>query len=370
MAPRSSRLPLIDALKALASQIIVLHHFSAYGPLGDALDRIVPALSTWLYDYGRMAVQVFLVVGGFLAARSLAPRGRVEVQRPLALLWQRYLRLVPPFVVAMLVAVVCAALARAWLNDDAVPARATLAQFLAHAALLHGLLGADALSAGVWYVAIDFQLFALLAGLLWVAQRISGRHAVPVGAVLVAVLAIASLFHFNRDAAWDDWALYFFGAYALGATTWWAAEPGRSSGWLMLIWVVGLLALVTDFRLRIALAVAVAMLLGIARRNGLLERWPDVPPVAFFARISYAVFLVHFPVYLLVSAGFERTGSDHAGVALLAVLLGWAASLAAGTGFHRWVELRAARVPRRRRTTSPASAAMPTCCVPSRSSAS
>ena len=46
------RMPLVDALKALASQLIVLHHFSAYGPLADALDDLVPALAGWLFDYG------------------------------------------------------------------------------------------------------------------------------------------------------------------------------------------------------------------------------------------------------------------------------------------------------------------------------
>jgi peptidoglycan/LPS O-acetylase OafA/YrhL len=363
-------MPLIDALKALASQLIVLHHFSAYGPLADALDDVLPLLSSWLYDYGRMAVQVFLVVGGFLAVRSLAPQGQAAFAQLLALLWQRYRRLVRPFTIAMLIAVACAALARAWLDDHAVPGPATLLQFLAHAALLQGVLHAEALSVGVWYVAIDFQLFALLAVLLWFAQRVSGRHAARVSAGLVGALAIASLFHFNRDAAWDDWALYFFGAYALGVTTWWAAEPGRRARWMVLVWGIGLLALATDFRLRIALALAVAMLLGIARRSGLLERWPDVRPVAFLARISYAVFLVHFPVYLLVNACFERFGSGGPAVSLLAVAIGWAASIAAGTAFHHGVELRDAGATQRLRTTMPTSAAMPTCCEPSRSSAS
>ena len=32
--------------------------------------------------------------------------------------------------------------------------------------VLHGILGVDSLSAGVWYIAIDFQLFALTALLL------------------------------------------------------------------------------------------------------------------------------------------------------------------------------------------------------------
>lgn len=334
-------MPLVDALKALASQLIVLHHFCSYGPLADALAGIVPAVSAWFYDYGRMAVQVFLVVGGFLAARSLAPHGRAAFAQPLVLLAQRYRRLVIPFALAMLLAVACAALARLWLADDAVPGRATLAQFLAHALLLHGVLHADALSAGVWYVAIDFQLYALLVGLLWLARRASRRHAAGLGAVLVAALAVASLFHFNRDPAWDDWALYFFGSYALGATTWWASQPGQRSRWLIAIWVVGLAALMADFRLRIALALCVAVVLGVARWYDLLARWPQPRPVAFLARISYSVFLLHFPVYLLVSAAFDRSGSDDPGHAMLALAAGWCASLAAGAAFHRWVEQRA-----------------------------
>lgn len=337
-----SRMPLIDALKALASQLIVLHHFSAYGPLADAFEEWLPALAGWLFDYGRMAVQVFLVVGGFLAARSLAPRGRAEFAAPLALLWQRYRRLVLPFAAAMLLAIACAALARHWLDDEAVPGPATPVQFLAHALLLQGVLHAEALSAGVWYVAIDFQLFALLALLLWLARRAGGRHARPASLVLVGLLALASLFHFNRDAAWDDWAPYFFGSYALGAATWWASAPGRPARGLALVWAIPLLALAVDFRERLVLALAVAVLLGAARRSGLLERWPQWRPMAFLGRISYAVFLVHFPVYLLASAAFAQAGVEDAWAGLLALAMGWAASLVAGALFHRWIECRAA----------------------------
>ena len=46
-------------------------------------------------------------------------------------------------------------------------------QFLAHALLLHSLLGMDALSAGVWYVAIDFQLFTLFVAVLWLARSVA-----------------------------------------------------------------------------------------------------------------------------------------------------------------------------------------------------
>ena len=56
----ASRLFPLDALRATAAQLIVLHHLSVYGPIAEAMHRLFPLLTGWLYDYGRMAVQVFL----------------------------------------------------------------------------------------------------------------------------------------------------------------------------------------------------------------------------------------------------------------------------------------------------------------------
>ena len=343
-----TRMPLLDALKALASQLIVLHHFSAYGPLSEALAQVMPALAGWLYEYARMAVQVFLVVGGFLAARSLAPLGQAGFDRPLALLWSRYQRLVLPFGAALLLAIGCALLVRTSMDDDIVPGRAGVLQLLGHLLLLHDVLDMEALTVGAWYVAIDFQLFVLLAGLLWLARAVGRDHAVAWGVALVAGLGAASLFHFNRDAGWDDWGLYFFGAYALGALAWWSADRRRSPAWLAGIAVAGTAALALDFRLRIAIALAVAVSLGLAQRLGVLERWPQSRTIAFLGRISYAVFLVHFPVYLLVSGLYAASGADSAPAAALALAAGWLACIVAGQLFHRHVEGPVARLVQRR----------------------
>ncbi len=348
MTAPSSRMPLLDALKALASQLIVLHHFSAYGPLSDALVQALPALAGWLYEYARMAVQVFLVVGGFLAARSLAPLGEAGFERPLAMLWSRYQRLVLPFGAALLLAIGCALLVRSSMGDEIVPGRAGALQLLGHLLLLQDVLDMEALTVGAWYVAIDFQLFVQLVGLLWLARTMGRGHAVAWGVVLVAGLGAASLFHFNRDASWDDWGLYFFGAYALGALAWWSADRRRSPAWLAGIAVAGTAALVLDFRLRIAIALAIAVSLGLAQRRGVLERWPQARPVAFLGRISYAVFLVHFPVYLLVSGLYAASGADSAAAAAVALAAGWLACIAAGQAFHRLVEAPAARFVQRR----------------------
>lgn len=338
----SNRMPLIDVLKAVASQLIVLHHFSAYGPLGEAMEDLIPSLQAWLFDYGRMAVQVFLVIGGFLAARSLAPQGRAAFGDPFSLIWKRYQRLVIPFVGALLLAVICAAVARGWMDDEAIPEKATLAQFFAHTLLLHNLLDFDALSAGVWYVAIDFQLFALFALTLAFARAMAGNQPVNPAPFLVCALALASLFYFNLDAGWDSFGLYFFGSYALGAGAFWAADRRRSIGWLGTIWSFGILALLLDFRLRIAIAMVVAMALAIGQRRGLVEKWGDFRLTAFLGRISYSVFLVHFPIYLLVSALYDQYAPDGDFPVFVALAAAWASSIVAGYAFHHLVETRPA----------------------------
>ncbi len=336
MPQSTHRMPLIDALKAIAALLVLLNHFSSYGPLAAAGRSALPELFAWCYDYGRMAVQVFLVIAGFLAVRALSPDGQPLAHSPWPLLGKRYLRLVIPYVAALVLAIAAAAVADIWLNDGAIPAPPTLPQLLAHVLLLHGLLGVDALSAGVWYIAIDFQLFALLTLLLWAGRR---DRLAP---ALVLTVAALSLFWFNRDASWDNWAIYFFGSYGLGAAAWWASGQARARLLLGLVAIVTVSALLVNFRLRIELALIVALLLGFARHGRWLERWPDVGLFNFLGRISYSLFLVHFPVLLLANALYAGLALATPGAALLVLLAALLTSVGLATLFHRWIESPAA----------------------------
>lgn len=340
MTARNFRLPLIDALKAAASQLIVLHHLAFYGPMSDAANSLAPAILGWLSDHARVAVQVFLVAGGYLAARGLAPRGTPAIERPLMLIWNRYVRLALPYMAAIGFALLSASIARIWVQLESTPAPANAKQLLAHLLLLQNLLGYEALSAGIWYVAIDFQLYALMVGLLWAAQGMGSgtsryRH---LTLTLVSALTIVSLFHFNRNAAWDDWALYFFGAYGLGAMAFWASQRKRAVLWLGAIAAIGLVALLVDFRIRIAAALLTALLLGFAGRPDTVQRWLQARPLAFLGRISYSVFLVHYPVCLIINSAFARFAGDNPLLNAFGLFLAWAASILAGFLFHRHVE--------------------------------
>ncbi|MDC8784864.1 acyltransferase family protein [Roseateles koreensis] len=352
---QKSRLLHVDLLKAAAAQMIVLHHLSAYGPIAQAVESWLPHLMQALYHYGRLAVQVFLVVGGFLSARALSSRGQPLDASVPTLLWRRYRRLVLPFMAAVLLTLACSLLVEPWL-PELTPQSVSFQQLLAHGLLLQDVLGFESLTVGAWYVAMDLQLFATLLALLWVARSLlparglgQGRRLLRIlmAPLLVLALCMASLFVFNRDASLDAWALYFFGAYGLGALVhWFGLSPQRRLGLgLMTCLVVAALAL--EFRERAALALLTALALAWWQRRhelGLPALRRGGALVAQLGNHSYALFLVHFPVCLLINAVFAHQGLSSAGAGLAFLLAAWALSNLAAMAFYRWVEVPSGRL--------------------------
>lgn len=321
------RFPVVDALKAVAAQLIVWHHLVAYGPVSQGLDQAWPELSGWLYQDGRIAVQVFLVVGGFLAAQGLSGAAR----SPAAAVGRRYVRLVRPFILAVLLTVAVTGLVRPWFDDPMLSGPVDGLNLLAHALLLHGILGHESLGAGVWYVAIDFQLYALWVLLAWACRRMGGAWSAWWLRGMVMAGVAASLFVVNRDPGWDDWAPYFFGAYGLGLLA--ALLRERRLQATLLILALGGLACAVEWRSRIAVATAVALLLlwaGDLRR--LPGRWFD-GWVRRQADGAYALFLSHFAVLVLGNALYAAAGLDGALAASLAAIGLWGASQATARAF-------------------------------------
>lgn len=348
---RRSRFSVIDGLKVLASQTIVLHHLASYGPLADAAHACFPALFEWLFGYGRIAVQVFLVAGGFLAARSLAPAGVLIDAGAFELLTRRYIRLALPLVAAVLLAVFCAGVARGMMVDDAIPAAPGAFQVLAHVFLLHDLVGVPALSAGVWYVAIDFQLYALTIALLWLARRMvrDAVQAERAGMAVLGAVAVLSLFSLNRDSDWDVAAPYHFAAYSIGMFSFWLTARRRLPVfWISVALLTVLVSLALAFRLRLAVALAVAIVVATYVRTGMLADWFSAERIGRLARSSYALFLVHFPVCLIVNAVFALAGQSSPAAVLAALGLAWGLSMGLAGVFHREVELRADQLLRAR----------------------
>jgi len=321
----------VDVLKVMAAQFIVWHHFSAYGPMSDTMTLVWPQLMEWLYRYARLAVQVFLVVGGYLAAQSVM---NTPVTHPLTRIAQRFLRLVPFYVFALMLISIAVGLSRDAIHASWLPSPPSLGQFGAHALLLHDLLGFEALSSGAWYVAIDFQLYALLILLCHVFQSHHHRHL----SLAVAALCIASMWQFNRIDALEIYAIYFFAAYGLGVLAAWAK---RSSFDTRIFWFTALLtlgALWLEFRTRLSLALITAIWLVIKPKGSL--RWTPMKRVVHrLANSAYVLFLTHFGVIVAFSAMWNASHFYDPYTAFAVTTFAWLFSVATGLFLHEKAEL-------------------------------
>lgn len=339
----------IDTLKALASQCIVLHHLAIYGPMPLIAAPLAPGLIQWLDTYGRYAVQVFLVMGGFLAAASLWPRkGWRGPEHPsfvnlLLRLVRRFWRLIPTLWAALALTLMVTAFIRYGLGPEHTPDHTpdwpSVGALLANGLLLQDVLDIAALSAGVWYVAIDFQLYAVLAALLWILLRLGWM---PAADLLILVLTAASLLVINRDTAWEVWAPYFLGAYGLGVMAWRTTNTRGAlrAGLIVCMALLVLLALWVEWRDRVALAGLVAFGLIVLGRFGTASRSGALGQVIHrMGQISYSVFLVHYAVCLAMNS-LSTFLPAQPWVHAVLLMLTWVLSNLAGLAMYRIVETR------------------------------
>ena len=312
---------------------------------------------TWLFEYGRYAVQIFLVMGGYLAAQSLTRTSNLKnLQTILRIIFNRYLRLFAPYVVALIITIACAWVARFWVQDEFVGESETLSQFLAHLFFLQGILGLDSISAGVWYVAIDWQLYAILAIILGMFPTF--RSVVW----FLAVLCVLSLLYFNRNADYENYFIYFIGSYGLGVLAQLCKNyPDRLINRFarVVMGAIGVAIIVASFQefwLRNILAYVVALVLILWGDWAYIDQWRDqkhlrphklVNAILWSSRRSYCAFLIHFAFILLVNTLYIGWGMSrqHDGVmAIVLMFFSLVASWQAANYLYRWVEVPARRI--------------------------
>ncbi|PUE11811.1 hypothetical protein B9Z51_01555 [Limnohabitans sp. T6-5] len=336
---------MLDVLKAVGCVLIVVHHLAFYGPMSDVMMQVIPGLMEWLYDRARLAVQMFLVCGGFLTAASLSKVQSLSWRAGLTLLWRRYLRLVMPLLAALSAAVLVSEIIRPQFDHSSLSALPSWGQAWAHVALLQHVLSMEALSAGVWYVAMDFQLYATALVVFAVAQELAARSSGTAPVVwrqrLWLLLTAGSLLWWSGNESLDDYAVYFCGSYGLGWLAYKSREIGFSRKTWALVLSLGVLAWWLDPHWRLATALCVAALLARAPQS-----WMEmaslhtrgVQAVQWISQRSYSIFVIHFAVSLAVNAFVTQFWPDQLWPNGLGMLASLGLSLCAGAVVFKWVE--------------------------------
>ena len=312
----------VDFLKTIAVQIIIFHHLSNYGIIPTKVHEIFPGFIDFVGQFGRYAVQIFLVIGGYLTAKSL-PQTLTNFGL-LKTIINRYLRLAPTYIVAIVFTVICAMIARSVHYEAYIGEPETFLQILAHFFFLQSILGFDSISLGVWYVAIDWQLYIFASCLLFFLQSFKNTF------LILSIVMFGSLMYFSQNSIFDNYFIYFVGAYGLGIMAFLAEdsshpETRNKSRVIMLLFLLLILS-DTFFELRIKniIEIVLAVLLSLFGKQAYSSKnivWSHL--CIWFSQRAYCAFLIHFSLLLLGNTIFNYLNLDSPLIGMVFMLGIW-----------------------------------------------
>ncbi len=355
--------PDIEGLRGIAVLLVVLFHAGLPIP------------------GGFIGVDVFFVISGFLITGLLVREhertGRVSLSNFYA---RRIRRLLPAAAVVVLVTLAGAFAFIGLLDRPSVMtdgAAAALSVSNIRFALAEGsyftAIGQPSPFLHFWSLSVEEQFYLVWPALLLFVARGRRRW---VGAVLVAVLAgsfAANLYLTETSISWAfyslptrAWQLALGGLLAVAGTSpdrlpRMVAALAGLAGWAALAGLVAAAMLIgerTPYPGMVALAPAVAAAVLIASGT---VRWGaglilSSTPIRFLGRISYSLYLWHWPILVLVplAVGTSLSVEARSALALAAVAVAWASWRFVEEPFHHG-RISAILVPRRAIATGLAS---------------
>ena len=342
------RVPSLDGIRAVAVVLVLLFH----------------AQVSWMPG-GYVGVSVFFTLSGFLITSLLlterASTGRIDIPR---FYGRRARRLLPASVVCL--AATVALDAGGWLGVTRSVRRDVMAALLqvanwnflagdsSYGAMVARTLGRTGVVDHFWSLAIEEQFYWAWPVVAWLVLRRGvdlRRWTVVVGALAASAVVAA----FAIGAVWGPEAAYWAtparaaeiltGALAASVL---ASPPIRQritqSRSTSLVGLAGLAVIVAiavtwpasgspadDGWLSVVSFASVAVVVG-AMAPGPLGRVLALSPLTWLGRVSYGVYLYHWPVFAVLDE--ERVGTD--GVVLLAVRL--VVTLVIAAASYRWLE--------------------------------
>ncbi len=312
----------VDFLKTIAVQIIIFHHLCSYGIISIKVGELFPHFVDFVGIYGRYAVQIFLVIGGYLTAKSL-PKTLEKFG-----LWKtvinRYLRLAPTYIFAIAFTIFCATIARAIHYEEYIGESETISQILAHFFFLQNILHFESISVGVWYVAIDWQLYIFTACILFFMKSL--KKLLFILPILIAI----SLMYFSQNPLFEDYFIYFIGAFGLGIIAFLAEDTShhetRQPARILLLIFLLLILSDTFFELRIknVIEILLAVLLSLYGKrtyNSKNIKWSKI--CIWFSQRSYCAFLIHFSLLLLGNSLYYLFQWEKAITGLFMMIMIW-----------------------------------------------
>jgi peptidoglycan/LPS O-acetylase OafA/YrhL len=334
----SKRLPGVDGLRAVAALWVVLFHMTAFS---GAQFPQVPLLDLFLRS-GSTGVSMFLVLSGFCLYLPFAG-GRIARFKIGGFFRRRSQRLMPAYVVALVLAFALAVTTPGPLGIPPLTLGEAVWQLATHLTLTHTLFPDTfySLNGAFWSLGLEWQLYLALPLLVWIASRYGLARAVALAVAFNVVyrLGLGLLINTGRvdgnsllaiavlpNQLPGRWAEFAFGMVAADLYA-----SGRLQRWVRFFpaMVVAIVALVpislfaASFELSHIFygALFFTLLCTVIVSDNYVARVLAWRPLVALGTMSYSLYLVHQPVIQISATWLQLHRPDLAPTLVFAALL-------------------------------------------------
>jgi peptidoglycan/LPS O-acetylase OafA/YrhL len=319
-------LPGLEGLRAFAVLAVILFHLDIPG----------------LFASGFLGVDIFFTVSGFLITGQLIRQYQTSGTIAIGTFYLKRARRLLPAVLVLLIA--CVLITEWWVTDAAWRTRSDLLPALFYFSnwwqifseqSYFEMSGRPALLQHLWSLAIEEQFYIVWPLLLLVVLRHFGQRALFYIAATLALLSSAWMIYLSvrhgYPQAQDPSRIYlgtdthtmglFLGAALAAAWNPLSSSPSATkipstiSDFLGVICLSALLwamLFVTEYDVALyqggffwVALLSTGLLFAAAHKEGALQNWLSIRPLAWMGQRSYGLYLWHWPVFALLRPEFE-----------------------------------------------------------------
>ena len=342
---RTPHLAALTGLRGIAACLVVFYHLRLSVADWMPENLIVAA------GYGYLAVDLFFMLSGFVMwlnyARKLREQGLTGAR---AFWWRRFAR-IWPLHAAVLAAMLMFALVLLATGRDMTGY--PLAELPLHVLLMQnwGLTSALTWNHPAWSISAEMGAYLLFPLVAVTLRREQARPLALVAGVALAALALHGIFAWSGAQTLGDQitrlglvrclAQFAIGMMLAGLWQHWRESRGMALAWCLAGCTVLAGAAFAQVPQTLAVPMALAaLLLALALDRGPVAHVLSTRPLLWLGDASYAIYLVHFPLLILVklvAAGADARIGPGVCIAYLLVLLALSGALS------RWLEKPAQR---------------------------
>ena len=308
---RREQLPALTGIRALAALMVLALHANQNFP--QFLSNNV------LVAHGYLGVDLFFVLSGFIIAHvylyDLVP---VRAQPLRVFLWHRFVRLFPAHATVLLGLMALIVVARSAGIDFNEPQNWNYRDLPYHFLMVHawGTTDIAGWNAPSWSISAEWFAYLLFPALAIGALALPQRAALPLAFATLLIAAILfSLRGWIIEWAWlgPPALIRVASEFCCGLLLYRATRSNRvglsprlSDGLMcggLLGLCVGAIVSVSDF---ILIGLIAALITGVSGPGKSVRAVFGCKPVVWLGEISYSIYLVHFPVLLVLRHGAEH----------------------------------------------------------------